>query len=861
MSIEVTSNLVHALAYARAGLRVLPLNGKLPRNQNGSTGATLDEDIINKWWRLWPTADIGIATGDGLIVVDFDIDTEMTPAQAELFNELDKDWLVKTGGGGYHVYYTCHADISNSASSICERVDIRGRGGYVVAPPSNHSSGNAYEWAMQEGSEPPLAPEHLIARIARSGRTGSTKPAVAPGEPIPEGMRNDVLYRDACAMRRRGFDYDTILDAIKKRAVTGPAISDAEYEQIASGAVKHQPEDVVAISAPAPETVAMTLSELDTLTKEDPGAPFTEPLIASLSAAEDENGAEWARAVAILRKHGLVRSVKTALIEYRKEQLPPPKPSEEWDDAPLKLTIPGDWRCREDGVWRVKDEGMEERVLPVPVYLSKRLKDIDTGEERVELQWRKDGSWNTLTCARSVASTAQAITSLADHGLPVTSVSSGDLVKYLSDLEAANTDIIPLELSAARTGWIGADRFIPGLEDGVLFDPPGWSMTNMFNGSGTLEQWGDGIKPYRDKYPLVRAQLAASFAAPLLMPLNHRNFILHLWGMSATGKTATLRAAASVWASRKMMVSFNSTPFAMTNHAAMLNHLPVCINERQVGDKRMDKVIYSLAEGVARMQGAKSGGNRHMGSWQSIILTNGEEPLTSEHGMQGTRTRAIELQGSPVSSEIEASQLYDITDTVHGMAGPAYIKHLLAQEKGTIKDFYNVLKLRFDDVAESEQSRSHVTAVALLCTADYYASIACFGLDHVAAMDEALAHGDLLISDHLETGEELDQGVAVIDLIRSMASAKTGLNIAGTFEGHTSHDRWGFIEDDKLWILASHLREYLGDRDVSIRAARLQMMAAGQIRTRVEGKRTRYDFMRDGVKYNVIRLSPTNEPK
>jgi Bifunctional DNA primase/polymerase, N-terminal len=78
--------------------------------------------------------------------------------------------LVRTGGGGWH-YYLAPTGLGNAHFRGLEQVDWRGRGGYVIAPPSRHASGQAYQWAPgRDLGTPPGQVPTVLARRWRSGR-------------------------------------------------------------------------------------------------------------------------------------------------------------------------------------------------------------------------------------------------------------------------------------------------------------------------------------------------------------------------------------------------------------------------------------------------------------------------------------------------------------------------------------------------------------------------------------------------------------------------------------------------------------------------------------------------------------------
>ena len=144
------SMLKKALALREKGWSIIPIERKkktpiLQWNKYTKKYATRKE--IRKWWKQKPNANIGIITGkiSNLTVVDVERggDISYLPATKS----------VKTGGGGYHFYYQYSETIKN-AVRIKPLTDIRNNNGYVVAPPSLHSSGKRYKWLAKIKTSP-----------------------------------------------------------------------------------------------------------------------------------------------------------------------------------------------------------------------------------------------------------------------------------------------------------------------------------------------------------------------------------------------------------------------------------------------------------------------------------------------------------------------------------------------------------------------------------------------------------------------------------------------------------------------------------------------------------------------------------
>ena len=149
--------LAAALSYAAKGWPIFPVKpgkGKKPYVKWGKgtddavdlyeRRATTDPDTINAWWAKWPLAMIGVATGErsGIAVLDIDRKNGVDGLEALRValggNPYDLTPLVaETPSGGLHFYFRYSGPLKNSASMIAAGIDVRGDGGFIVAPPSH----------------------------------------------------------------------------------------------------------------------------------------------------------------------------------------------------------------------------------------------------------------------------------------------------------------------------------------------------------------------------------------------------------------------------------------------------------------------------------------------------------------------------------------------------------------------------------------------------------------------------------------------------------------------------------------------------------------------------------------------------
>ena len=144
-----------ALSYARRGLSVLPLRvkDKQPDGRlvpHGLTEATSDQARIRSWWSASPQANVGIRTGSGIDVVDLDSPTARHALESLAPEPLSPSVVVRTARGWHLWFASCGLP---TRAGVLEGVDVRGAGGYVVAPPSRHPDGHTYAFLDEQSGE------------------------------------------------------------------------------------------------------------------------------------------------------------------------------------------------------------------------------------------------------------------------------------------------------------------------------------------------------------------------------------------------------------------------------------------------------------------------------------------------------------------------------------------------------------------------------------------------------------------------------------------------------------------------------------------------------------------------------------
>lgn len=235
-----------ALSYAARGWAVFPLveRDKIPAVKGGFKAASDDAETIGEWWDAHPRHNVGIATGSasrGLVVIDLDVDEARGENGLDTLREWEREHgelpettSAETGSGGMHLYYMCNTPIGCSVDND-KGVDIRGDGGYVVAPPSVHPSGGVYAWDNDPDDFPVAKADDNVYAFIRSiqGERRRGERFRLP-DAISSGKRNDTLMRYAASMQSRGDDDVLILSALEaaNKLKCKPPLPQCELEKI-----------------------------------------------------------------------------------------------------------------------------------------------------------------------------------------------------------------------------------------------------------------------------------------------------------------------------------------------------------------------------------------------------------------------------------------------------------------------------------------------------------------------------------------------------------------------------------------------------------------------------------------------------
>ncbi len=254
-----------ALGYAERGIPAFPCRpapDKSPLTRHGFKDATTDPEQIGAWWNRHPEASVGVPTGVRFWVLDEDRPGALDELERE-HGELPRTYTVRTPRGGRHKWFRAAEGITNSTGRLPEGIDVRGKGGYVLVPPSPGYTVStdlpvapAPDWLM----ELVRTPRQRLTVHEGQGQGEVTRSRFQLPERILESMpsRNRTLFGYGCSLRAHGWDHPAILEELlaanAERCV--PPLSDAEVRKVARSAAGYEPGNASTVAPEVVEAVA-----------------------------------------------------------------------------------------------------------------------------------------------------------------------------------------------------------------------------------------------------------------------------------------------------------------------------------------------------------------------------------------------------------------------------------------------------------------------------------------------------------------------------------------------------------------------------------------------------------------------------
>jgi hypothetical protein len=383
-------------------------------------------------------------------------------------------------------------------------------------------------------------------------------------------------------------------------------------------------------------------------------------------------------------------------------------PRHEGGPLPEEHQLPPFYQLRSGAIWhvvpRTDREGkpiapLETRATYGPLFIA-RMYASASGEQWFDLQWRDGPRTVTRRVDGAVLRSGRALVrELGTAGIPTIEADAKPVERYLAAYLVANRDALEATRAtiARHLGWQeDGTTFVTG--DGHPFPVvPAFAEQRpalaAHRSCGTLTGWQD-IVARVERYPVVRAVLAAGFAPVLLRPLGLTSFTLDVSGRSSRGKSTAVALPISAWANPATgqgTMTWNSGIIGLEQRLHLVRGLPVVFDETRVvkTPDAVDRILYQVPMDTGMARGG-TWSHVSMLAWQTVLLSTGEQPALSFTAHEGAAARTFSLRRAPFGldgprSAADARTVTDGTAHHHGTAGPAFVdqvRALLAESDG-----------------------------------------------------------------------------------------------------------------------------------------------------------------------------------
>lgn len=501
----------------------------------------------------------------------------------------------------------------------------------------------------------------------------------------------------------------------------------------------------------------------------------------------------------------------------------------------------GNWNATDMGIQGTDRLGFEVIACSHPILPVRRLINIDSGLEKIELAFQRGGFWRHHIFDKSTLADARAIVKLSDYGIAVNSDNAKHLVRYLGDVESLNYDRLESVNSVGRLGWIEGHGFSPYVEN-LVFDGSE-EFRDRFESvkeCGSFDEWIQACNSIRKTESVVtRIVLAASFASVLVKPCSCLPFFLHLWGGSEAGKSVGLMMAASVWANPEIgryIQTFNATSVGKEMGATFYNSMPLMLDELQLVESSRSKfqqMIYELAEGVGRTRGKKTGGVQKTGTWRNCIMTTGEFPLVDSNTAAGAVNRTVEIfcrdiklfTNNKVGNAKNVARFFQKN---YGFAGKQFVKKLQEPE-GLEKAISLQDRFAIEISSKGDVTDKQSASAALILAADTLAE------EWIFHDGVRLEVQDIL--PYLATKTKLDQNRRALDFLYDQVSVNL-VHFMPDRMADRSSEIWGDLDEKYMYIIKSQFDRLLNENGFNSEAFLGWARQNGEIRVGKDGKST-----------------------
>ncbi|MNW41408.1 hypothetical protein D3C74_185450 [compost metagenome] len=457
------------------------------------------------------------------------------------------------------------------------------------------------------------------------------------------------------------------------------------------------------------------------------------------------------------------------------------------------------------------------------VAVTGRYTNLTDHTQGLEVTWVSHRGTKSVSDTRSTFADSKKLINLSDYGLPVHSENARKLAAYISRFESENEDRLITRKVSNQLGWIAGgfllgEKFIGEGDIQYMPKDAGDAQTaSGFHTKGELPGTLSVLERIK-QFPVVKMAVYAALSAPLLNLWGESPYIFELAGSTSRGKTTALRIAASLFgcpdeSKPGIFRQWNMTKVAIERYASTMNHLPLFLDDTKKTDERTARpIVYQFSSGQGKGRGSLKGTQVSAG-WQTVMLSTGEQKVTSFAKDGGSVGRVLSLEGSPfVSADIESARLVQELNKLVGenyghMADP-WIRFLMKTDMTHWKEQFNVACDGYLELGRfSGEVAMRLSRIMALIDVTGQMFDACFSISLYSSEELAGVWMKIIC----ET-PEMDRSAEALEVVMSWVTSNNRQFIINGGSPLFSGKLFGEIKKDEIFVIDDLLDEHLRSR-------------------------------------------------
>lgn len=429
---------------------------------------------------------------------------------------------------------------------------------------------------------------------------------------------------------------------------------------------------------------------------------------------------------------------------------------------------------------------LEIEVCSHLIFPAEILTDINTGEEKVRLSFKRYGKWQDLIVPRYDIATAKNIIKLSNQGIMVNDENARYLIKFLADIETKNELTISHNFTTSKLGYTDYG-FVPFI-DNVVYSgssPTNERVFSLMQEHGDQSKWLEAQKQIL-KYKIPKIMIASAYASLLTNTFEFNPFVVHLWGDTGKGKSMAVLSAASIYGypdiKNGIVRTGNTTANGIEPIMDFYNNCTVYFDELStMSQDAIEKLIYAATQGQGKGRMTRTGKGAKTYTWNNIAVFNAEFPIINNKTKGGAANRIISIHAT--GNIFGDTNLPELASTFKNNYGFGIKKFVKLLEDKTIQnqaiELRNIYYSKLIDYTEDKQANS----MAILLTAYELARV------YIYESKDKLTVED--VKEWIQSKDDINQSMRAYNSFLDFVDA----NYKYFDDSDTNYSKWGFIKE------------------------------------------------------------------